>query len=365
MKELLVTLLGVLLFSTTVCAQPHHKTKNLIIITLDGYRWQEVFTGADAGLINNKKFTDHPKALKQKFWAGTPKKRRKKLMPFLWNVVAKKGQIYGNRKPGNDVNVANPYWFSYPGYNEIFTGYPDKRINSNSYPANPNTNVLEFINKQPDFKGKVAAFASWDAFSRILNEKRSGFPVNDGYEDVKANLNGKPLTESQKELNFDQHNLPKIFGSERLDGSTYAIAREYLKVNHPRVFYIAFGDPDDFAHQGKYGSYLESAHYIDAMIRDLWNYLQSDSRYKNKTTLFITVDHGRGNGSQWTSHGSSIKHANEIWFAVMGPDTPAKGVMKTKEQIYQKQFAQTMAHFLGLEFKADHPVAKRIKSVVK
>jgi hypothetical protein len=48
----------------------------------------------------------------------------------MWSVA--KGQI-GNRALGNKVNNANPYWFSYPGYNEIMTGYADTLINSNHY----------------------------------------------------------------------------------------------------------------------------------------------------------------------------------------------------------------------------------------
>ena len=57
---------------------------------------------------------------------------RKKLLPFFWNVIQQKGQLYGNRLYGNKVNVSNSYKFSYPGYNEIFTGYPDLYVNSNS-----------------------------------------------------------------------------------------------------------------------------------------------------------------------------------------------------------------------------------------
>lgn len=318
MKQLLIFFLFCVPLLIISCSQSHnqsndsHKTKNLIIVTLDGYRWQEVFTGADSTLIRDKRFVGNSEELQNEFWAADPEIRRKKLMPFLWTTIAQNGQIYGNRKVGNKVSVANPYWFSYPGYNEIFTGYPDKRVDSNGYPPNPNTNVLEFINKQPGFKGKVAAFASWNAFTRILNEKRSGFSVNGGYEDVETNLNGEPLTSTQKTLNRYQHHLPHISGSERLDGSTFGIALQYLKINDPRVFYISFGDTDEFGHHGRYGLYLKSAHYADAMIQRLWHYLQSDPQYKNKTTLFITVDHGRGLGSEWTSHGSSIKHSDEI-----------------------------------------------------
>ena len=63
--------------------------------------------------------------------------RRKLLMPFFWNTIAKQGQVYGNRRYSNNVNTANKYWFSYPGYNEIFTGYPDTAVNSNEYPPTP------------------------------------------------------------------------------------------------------------------------------------------------------------------------------------------------------------------------------------
>lgn len=366
MKKLLSL---ILLLSVTVAlpfqAEAQRQTENLVIVTLDGYRWQEVFTGADKALINNEEFTDDPETLMEKFGADTPRQRREILMPFLWNVVAKKGQIYGNRELGNNVNVANKYWFSYPGYSEIFTGYPDERVDSNSYPSNPNTNVLGFINKQPEFEGKVVAFGSWNAFSRILNEERSDFPVNSGYELVTENLNGEPLTETQKMLNDYQRHTPRFIGSERLDASTFAMAFEYLKVNKPRVLYIGFGDTDVFAHRGKYGMYLNAAHYTDAMIKKLWDYLQSTPQYKNKTTLLITVDHGRGYGTEWTSHGSSVDHTSDIWFAVMGPDTPSTGVMSDENQLYQKQFAQTMAYFLGLTFEADHPVADRIESVIE
>lgn len=56
-------------------------------------------------------------------------------------------------------------WFSYPGYNEIFTGNPDdKNIDTNDKMLNPNTNVLEFLNKQKDLEGRIACFSSWSDF---------------------------------------------------------------------------------------------------------------------------------------------------------------------------------------------------------
>jgi len=351
------------LLFTFVCTASfaQQRTKKLIVITLDGYRWKELFRGADSSLLLNKEFTSQDSAsIIKKYWGENIQKRREKLMPFFWNIIAKKGQVYGNRDYGNYVDVTNRYWFSYPGYNEIFTGYADTLIYSNEYPDNPHKNVLEFINKLPKYKNKVAVFTSWDAFPRILNEKRSGLLINSSYSDVIGKLN-----QTQKDLNRQQHYIPKIFGNaERLDVLTYFMAKAYLQQNHPKVLYLSFNDTDAFAHQGKYDSYLDAANYSDAMISDLWEYLQSDPFYKDQTTFFITVDHGRGKGVEWKHHNSRIEYANETWFAVMGPDTKPLGEIKNSGQIFQNQYAKTIAAFLGLNFPSVNPVGIEIKSVL-
>jgi hypothetical protein len=101
------------------------------------------------------------------------------------------------------------------------------------------------------------------------------------------------------------------------------------------------------------------------MIENLWNLVQSSPQYKNKTTLIITCDHGRGdiNKANWTDHGDEIPESNQIWLAVMGPDTEPLGEIKTAGQLYQKQFASTIAGFLGFQFTANHSVAGPVASV--
>jgi hypothetical protein len=164
-------------------AYSQNRAENIIIITTDGFRWQEVFKGMDSVIANNPKFNQgDSNYIFEKYWSDNINERRKKLMPFLWSVIADKGQLYGNRDYNNKIDNANPYWFSYPGYNEIMTGYADTVINSNDYPPNPNETVLEFLNQQPKFKKRVAAFGAWEAFDRILNEQRSGFPVISAFD---------------------------------------------------------------------------------------------------------------------------------------------------------------------------------------
>jgi len=339
------------------------KTKNVVFISVDGYRWQEIFRGADPLLINKKKFVKQDSTfLRNRYWAAGQEERRKKLMPFFWTVLRKQGQLYGNRDLGNKVNVRNKYWFSYPGRSETICGYYDPAINSNDYPNNPHENVLEFVNKQPGFQGEVATVAGWEAVVRIVNRDRNHMPLIN----VNESAEGENLSEAQVLANEIQNYLPRYFGQGvRLDMATYAIAKTYIKANHPRFMYIDLDDLDELGHAGQYDYYLDAAHYLDAMIASLWKMLQADPFYKDQTTLVVCPDHGRGEENGWTSHGSGTPHSNETWLAVIGPDSPALGEVKTEGQIYQDQIAQTMAHLLGLEFKTDHPVGPFISSVVK
>ena len=341
------------------------QTQNIIIITTDGFRWQEVFKGMDSAFANNSKYNQGDSSyIFENYWSYDENERRKKLLPFLWSTMVDKGQIFGNRKAGSKVDNMNPYWFSYPGYSEIFTGYADTAINKNDYPANPHVTVLEFLNKQPKLKGKVAAFGAWDAFDRILNEERSGIPVVSAFNPT----GGKTPNANERLINAMNKDAHRPFGeAECLDVFTHYAAMEYLKTKKPRVLYIAYGETDEWAHAGQYRSYLDAGHQVDAWLKQIWDFVQKDPQYKNKTTLFVTVDHGRGDAKkeEWTSHNNKIEDSHEIWFAVMGPDTPVRGELNSEMQLYQQQFAQTFAKLMGYTYKANHPIANEILHVFK
>lgn len=351
----------ILYFLISAVACKAQQTENIIIITTDGLRWQEVFKGMDATLANDNRYNEGDSSyIFATYWGKNEQENRKKLMPFFWTVMEKNGQIYGNRNFVNNVNNANQFWFSYPGYSEMLTGYADPLINANSYPPNPHVTVLEYLNQQPKLNGKVAAFAAWEAFDRIINEERSGIPVASAFD----LFGGKNPTAKQKLINNMLTNSYKPWlKDECLDVFTHYGAMEELKTNKPKVLYIAYGETDEWAHGRKYRSYLDAANQVDAWIKQIWDYVQSDPQYRNKTSLFISTDHGRGDKtkSEWTSHGSDVGGADEIWFAVMGPGIKAKGEIKTSMQLYQKQFAQTFANLMGYRYKAVHPIAEEIK----
>lgn len=49
-----------LLIPWTAWTQNANQTENIILITLDGLRWQELYGGADASLIEDKDYVKNP-----------------------------------------------------------------------------------------------------------------------------------------------------------------------------------------------------------------------------------------------------------------------------------------------------------------
>ncbi len=337
--------------------EPASKTRNLVLITTDGLRPEEVFQGAEEALLSKKPGgAAHPEALRATYWRDTPEARREVLMPFLWRVVARQGQIFGNVDKGSPAKVTNGRNFSYPGYNELLTGAADDRIDSNDKKPNPNVNVLEWLNGKPAFQGRVAAFTSWDVFPFILNRERGGLFVNAAWEPLPSGPDG--LWPTQELLNRLMAETPRMWDGVRYDSLTFAAMLEHLKREKPRVLYVSLGETDEFAHEGRYDLYLEAAHRVDAFLERLWTTLQDMPEYRGSTSLVVSTDHGRGGlPDGWRSHGAKVPGAEKIWIAVIGPDTPALGERSEVEAVTQSQIAATVAALLGEDYVADNPKA--------
>lgn len=317
--------------------------QNVILVTLDGLRWQEVFSGADESLLNTD--TGGVKGLEElkgRFWAETAAERRQKLMPFLTNVVEKQGVLIGNPETGPVVRVSNGHNFSYPGYSEILVGKADERIDSNAKTPNPNVTVLEWLNQQESFQGRVAAFCSWDVFPYIINEARSGVPVNAGWEDLTIGTSEAAVTK----LNLLGKEFGHYWDNVRYDYLTFSGAMEYLAAKKPRVLYVSLGETDDWAHARRYDLYLDAANRNDRYMQLLWEAVQRMPEYAGRTALVITTDHGRGETpADWTSHGRLITGCDTMWLGAIGPGIA--GELFDKEAVYtQSQTAATVARLL-------------------
>ena len=333
------------------------KTENLILITLDGLRYQELFGGLDLGVLKSTtkdKNIEGTKSYKQ-FWANDPELRREKLMPFFWREWMKNyGSVAGNPNKGSSVRLSNRLHFSYPGYSEILTGQArDDLIKSNKKVLNPNPTVLEFVRDKLNLKqNEVAAFASWDVIGFAAQHKSEAVFTNSGYE---AYVHPDPVIQRLSQLQFE---MLTPWDTVRHDEVTFKFAMAHLKSYRPRVLYLSLGETDDWAHDKRYDRVLSAISRFDAYFNELWSWLQSDAQYANKTTILITTDHGRGNLSlNWHSHSAQIKDSKNTWLAVISPDSSLRGEWADTDPVVMDQIAATLCKFIGLDYSEQNPKA--------
>jgi hypothetical protein len=210
----------------------------------------------------------------------------------------------------------------------------------------------------------VAVFGTWDTLAFIVNRERCGFFVSAGLEPVTEG----PLSPQTTLLNQLKRDIPPRWSGSPFDALTFYSALEYIRQHKPKVFYLTFGETDSWAHEGRYDQYLDAAHRTDAFLRTLWETVQAMPDYCDKTTLLIANDHGRGSGLEdWKKHGAKIEGAENVWLAVLGPDTPARGV-RADITLMQNQIAATVAALLGEDYcgavpEAGHPIADVLTAV--
>jgi hypothetical protein len=333
------------------------KPQNVVLIVSDGLRWQEIFTGADASLLNDKNGGNwvSEAELRKRYWREDVNARRAALFPFLWGTVAKQGQIFGNQTKGSVAHVTNGKAFSYPGYNEMSTGYPNDAIDSNEFGPNPNATVFEWLNHFDEFRGQVAVYGTWNVYDNIFNKARSGLVMLTGWTAPEKKAHDTPRDALLREL----YATTTQFDEEDVGNSFLQIALlDYVKTGHPRVLFVGYGETDNWAHQGRYDLVLDSAHRFDHFVRQLWDTMQAMPQYHGTTTFIITTDHGRGSGlTEWKEHGVEEKGSENIWIAVLGPDTAPLGERANVAPVAQAQIAATVAAFVGRDYPHDVPKA--------
>jgi hypothetical protein len=325
--------------------------RNLVLITLDGARTQEIFGGLDRDILQStlrEGETAESAAVYQRFWAPTPEARRLKLMPFFWGEwMARHGSILGNRVLGSRFGIRNGHRFSYPGYAEILTGAARPDIDSNDPRRYGYPTVLEVLRRELQLpRERVAAFGSWEIFNWIAEHREGSIVVNAGYEAMEG-----PAPVPQ--LSAAQFETLSPWDSVRHDMYTFRLAMAHLATERPRVLYLALGETDDWAHNRRYDRTLQSLALTDGYLRELWSWLQADPGYRDNTAILITVDHGRGRTpADWHSHGRDVDGAEVTWLAAIGPDWPRRGEWHGGPDAFASQVAATLARAAGIDLQA-------------
>lgn len=332
--------------------------RNVVLVTLDGVRVQEMFGGLDqavasANLASGQAPPDGAAAF-ARYRAADARTRRERLMPFFWGTLMREhGWIAGNAALGSRVEVGNRMRFSNPGYAELLTGRArDDTVDSNDLIQSPHPTVLEFVRAQLRLpKAKVAAFGSWDRLAKIPEHVPGSITVNAGFMPFADDDPGiRRLDAVQAQA--------RTWREERFDAFTAAFALRYLQRERPRLLYVGLGDTDEWAHAGRYADTLDGLALADAFLRELWTWLQSQPDYRDRTMLIVTTDHGRGRGvDDWTAHGPQVEGAQDIWLAMAGPGQTARGELRDAPTLRQAQVAATIAEAFGLDLRRQEPAA--------
>ena len=213
--------------------------------------------------------------------------------------------------------------------------------------------MLEFLRHKLGLQQKqVAAFASWDVIGVAVQHESGAVFTNAGYETY---AHPDPAVQSMSRLQFE---TLTPWDTVRHDEYTFRLAMAHLKTHQPRIFYLSLGETDDWAHEKRYDRVLSALARFDSFFNELWNWLQDNAQYRDKTTLLITTDHGRGNiALNWHTHNAQIRDAKNTWLAVISPDSPLRGEWTGGEPVIMNQIAATLCHFIGLDYSEQNPKA--------
>jgi len=340
--------------SSAACAGA---TGNVVLVTLDGVRIQEFFSGMDERIAADAEASgiDDIDTVRKRYWRDSPTARREALMPYFWHTLAPMGVVLGNKSKGSSVQVRNDQWFSYPGYSEILTGQPQPDVRSNDIVRYPHRTVLQYLKQKLELAPtQVAQIGSWDGFRMAASSVDDAFFMNGAYDRVPPAL----ATPEMDELATLRTQVMELWEESSNDVLTTRIALAYVKAQKPRVLWLGLSQSDDWAHARRYDRLLDYLHLADQLLEQLWGTLQSIDQYRDHTTLIITTDHGRGlTPKDWTDHDAGIEGSEDIWIAVIGPDTPDRGELAPSESVHQSDVAATMLRLLGLDWHDFNPGA--------
>lgn len=137
----------------------------------------------------------------------------------------------------------------------------------------------------------------------------------------------------------------------------------YVDRQAPRALFVGFAETDDWGHEGRYDRFLDAAHAVDAYLADLWAAVQSNPRYRDRTTLIFTADHGRGRlATDWRHHGGDVAGAEETFLITAGPGGSLRGEVRGTDNVLGDVAVLTAAA-VGLRY--DRACAARADGLVR
>ena len=292
-----VFVLAILSFQTKnyddVPTDRKYTTENVIILVIDGPRMSETFGDSTY-----------------------------KYIPNLANVLAPQGVLLKNFR-NNGPTYTNA------GHTAITTGVY-QRINNSGLELPKNPSIFQYFLKEKGLSKESAWIIASKGKLNILANTKNKKWRNQYTPSSFCGVNGSGLGYTADEKNFSD-------------------ALRILGQYHPKLTLINLLEVDVNGHANLWEGYLKAIQRTDQKALELWNFIESDSIYKGKTTLFITNDHGRhlkGHKDGFVSHGDNCEGCRSIYLIALGPDFKKNSILQNRyEQIDISKTIAEMLHF--------------------
>lgn len=268
---------------------------NVILLMLDGVRWQEVFHGTDPELDEGDS--------------------EQVIFKNLFQDLGANDFLTGDKTMGNEMSVSNDVYISLPAYQSIMAGYTQSCLSNSCGRISVETVGERILREMNLSKYQVATISSWNKIPHSVEHIEGKTFVNAGQTPLLDETNDPETAE----INRRQMADAPPWHDARLDKYTFAHAMNYLKKHQPRFLFISLNDSDEWGHKGHYKNYVSSLRQYDEWIASLIKTLQQMGEYGKSTTLLITTDHGRGDGKNWKHHSALYPASEFIWLYGRNP----------------------------------------------
>jgi hypothetical protein len=315
--------------------EPEERAESaVVLVVLDGVRWQEVFGGADRALATDRGM--NPLA-----WASP-----RALMPNLQRLLDTRAIALGAPGRGAAITATGPQFISMPGYLEIFAGRPDPACESNDCVRPVSRTVMDDV-LESSGADDVAVVSSWPSIARAASADPSRLVVSAGRKRVERGdvLRADEATAEQLDRGARARAFPGE-GDYRPDAITARVALRVLATRRPRLLFVGLGDADEYGHRNDYHGYLEAVRASDAFLGELFAALDQMGARGRHTTVLVTADHGRA--YDFKDHGGRYPESGRVWLVAAGDDVRGHGLVAASRRHTLSDLAPTVRTLLGI-----------------
>lgn len=310
-------------------ASPDH----VVVIAIDGVRWQEVFRGVDPRLAGT------PNALNSE-------KDPSETVPTLHRIACSRGVLLGDES--SKVVVSSPSTVSLPGYSELFSGRTPTCAHNECPPTHEPTLLDAW--QQHHEAATLVVVSSWAKIPNVAAKDRSNLLITSGRNSTQnlERFRSDPLFLAALQAGQVARPAPGV-DDYRPDAFTAEVGIRVLQLVQPSFLFLGLGDTDEYAHQGNYAAYLQALRFADAVVGRVDRWLAERQDQGKRTLLVVTTDHGRGATFR---HHTNSKEAARIWMLWSGSSIRARGYA-TRAETRLADVSPTIRQLMGLGMDRD------------